>query len=300
MPPFSPIQDRPGAGHLAILLQAVWVRDLPRAVVPEELHPPALALGGELVGDLRRRGPDQGVLLRVVALHLGPHGRRRVEVQRPEGRVDDVADPVADPPGAEGQPRAPPGGHVHGVVGPAAGRAEPEVPVQLLGHGVLLLEARQLVDGAVGAPEGVAGGVHLGDLPDRPVPDPLAQRADPPRRVPLVAELRDHLGLAGGLADLANLVDRVGQGLLAVDVFAAFQCGHAGHRVRVVRRADHHGVDVLVHRVEHLAEIFESLGLGELLERAGRPALVHVAQRDDVLAADAIDVVAALPGPPRT
>lgn len=51
----------------------------------------------------------------------------------------------------------------------------------------------------------------------------------------------------------------------------------------MIGRADHDGVDLLVHLGQHLAEVAELLRLRELLKGLGRATLVDVAQRDDIL-----------------
>jgi hypothetical protein len=95
---------------------------------------------------------------------------------------------------------------------------------------------------------------------------------------------------------LPDLVDRMSQRFFAEDMLLAFHRLHADHGVRVVRRGDHDGIDLLVHRVEHLAEIAEPFGVGERFERLGRPLVVDVAQRHDVLVAE---VAGCRPSPAR-
>ena len=106
-------------------------------------------------------------------------------------------------------------------------------------------------------------------LPMAPSQIHSQKHADGVEGVPLVAHLRDDLVLLGGLHQLADLVDRVRQRLLAVDVLAALDGGHGGHRVGMVGRGDDDRVDLLVHLVEHLAEVAELLGLGIVLEGVG-------------------------------
>ena len=63
--------------------------------------------------------------------------------------------------------------------------------------------------------------------------------------------------------------------------------GLGDHGVRVVGRADHHGVDPVANLVEHPAEVVECLGLGMALGGLAQVMLVDVAEGDDVLAARA-------------
>jgi len=255
----------------------------PAAVVPGELHRGQLAPRGELVAHLQ---PSRRA--------LGVHGRaggldaRRVpQLQRPERQVHVVAAEVAQPAAAEVPPASPPPGQVAGVVRPLGGRAEPQVPAQVLRHG----------RGVLGAPHAaVADGVpdvHLADGADQAPLDDLNGAAVVAAGVDLRAHLRDELLRAGQLDQRAALVDGVGQGLLAVAVLAHSH-GH-GRRggVRVVGCADDHGVDVPAHGIQHSPEVGEGPGPGEPRGRLGEAAGVDVAQGDDVLALDAAEV-----GPP--
>ena len=117
--------------------------------------------------------------------------------------------------------------------------------------------------------------------------------------VPLVAHLRRDACRLGGLGQLAALVQRVRQRLLAVDVLAGPDRRHRGDGVDVVGRADRDGVDVLGFLVEHLAEVLVSPRLREGLERAGRAVVVDVAQGDDVGAELADVAMSPPPMPPQ-
>ncbi len=103
-------------------------------------------------------------------------------------------------------------------------------------------------------------------LADRAVADPLDQQPARLEGVPLVAHLRDDLVLLGGLGHGTAFGDRVGQGLLAVDVLAMADGRDGRDRMVMVGRGDHHGIDLLVQLVEHLAEIVERFGLGMVLQ----------------------------------
>jgi hypothetical protein len=64
----------------------------------------------------------------------------------------------------------------------------------------------------------------------------------------------------------------------------------------MVRRAHDHRIDLVVDLVEHLAEVLVPLGARELLEGFGRVEVIDVAQRDEILARDAPDIVAPASG----
>ena len=98
---------------------------------------------------------------------------------------------------------------------------------------------------------------------------------------------------------LADLADRMGQRLLAVDVLAAIDGGHRRHGVVVVGRADEDPVDILLHLVQHLAEIAELLGLGIPGQGLAGVTPIDVAQGDDVGAISCLDGVdVGAPWPP--
>ena len=211
----------------------------------------------------------EGVALRlgIVVLDLGRDGLRCAEIEGPEDRIHDVADPVADRAVAERHPAPPSARQVEGMVRPLLGRTEPEVPVEAGRNFLLLAQPRQHVDGGVDV--GTAAMDRV-DVADGAVPDPLAERADRVEGVALVAELGHDLVFLGGLHQGPDLADGVRQRLLAVDVLAPFDRGHRRHGVGMVRRADDHRVDLVAHLVEHLAVVLVHLGVGELRRRSAR------------------------------
>ena len=277
-------QDASRSRGPAVVLEHGGLGDARLAVVPDDLHGLALALGGELPGDLCAFGVAGLVLDRVVVDRLGLDAGGQAQVKCPERRVQDVADPVADRPRTEMRPPAPVPRMVERLVVVVLYRSEPQVPVDVRGHVEVLFQFGQFSDLAVDVAEGVAGQVRFGHVADCAVGDPFPDQAHVLGGVALVAYLCDYLVLDGGLAKGADLGHRVRQGLLAIHVLAALDRIHAGHRMRVVRRADDYRVDLLVELVEHLAEVGELLGLGELLESPSGAIGVDVAQADDVRA----------------
>ena len=113
--------------------------------------------------------------------------------------------------------------------------------------------------------------------------------------VDLRAHLRDGFLLGGQAAHLPHFVDRMGQRLFAIDVEPAPQRPHDGNGVRVVGRRDDDGVEVLL-LVEQLAEVDVGLGLRKALGHLAQVQRVDVAQGDDVLAGQVVDVVGPLVG----
>jgi hypothetical protein len=74
---------------------------------------------------------------------------------------------------------------------------------------------------------------------------------------PLVAHLSGHFFLLGDLAHHARFINRVSERLLAIDVFAHSHGHDTGRCVDVVRGADHDGVDLFSHLLEHLPVVFK-------------------------------------------
>jgi hypothetical protein len=89
----------------------------------------------------------------------------------------------------------------------------------------------------------------------------------PSPAVALVAHLGRDLVFMGRLGEDAGLEDGMGDRLLHIDVLAATHALHRDVGMGMVGRGDDDRVDVLL-LVQHLAEIREERGLGELLDRA--------------------------------
>jgi len=215
-------------------------------------------------------------------LGLGP--LRVPQPERPEREVHVMAAKVAERPAAEVPPSSPLAGQVARMVRPMRRRAEPQVPVQVLRHG------RGLCRALVATVAGTGPDVDLVDGADRTGPDEFH---DPPvvvAGVNLGADLGGHLLLAGQVRHDPRLLDRVRQRLLAVDVLAHPKGHGRGRGMRVVRRRDDDGVDAAVHLAKHPAEVSVAFGLGVLLGGLGKVMFVHIAEGDDVLAADAAQV----------
>ena len=181
------------------------------------------------------------------------------------------------------------------MVGPERGRAEPDVPVERRRNRG---DLGRRVD-ALGPDRAVRPAVDLEDIADSAVLDPFADQARALAGVTLVAHLGDDLGLLGGLGQEAGFLDRVGQGLLNVDMLAQLDGGHGDDGVVVVWRRHGDSIDHLF-LFQHPAEIAV---LGRLVvhrlfvgletvrpDEPGHALVVDVAEGDDVLGADAARV----------
>ena len=192
-----------------------------------------------------------------------------------------MAGPVADRAVAELHPSAPRTRQEGGAIGPLSGRTKPQVPVEQFGNLPFLPEVAQAVDARTHRPGAAMDRVYVAD---GAVADPLDKHSAALEGMALVAHLRDDLVPLSGLDHRAAFGDGVGQRLFAVHVLAMLHGRNGRDRMVMIRSANHHGVDVFVHLVEHLAEVAEPFGLGMVLECPRGIAPVHVAEGDDVVA----------------
>src|SRR2546430_7925736 len=104
-----------------------------------------------------------------------------------------------------------------------------------------------------------------------------------------IAHLGGDLVFARGERQLARFIEIVRQRFLAVNVFAEPDGGHRGDGVVVVGNRHDDGVDVLL--LKQLSEIAMLLRAGMLLSRRVEKVFVHVAEGDDVLVAQVLQVL---------
>ena len=218
------------------------------------------------------------------------------EFQCAEDGVQAVAADITQRAGAEVPPATPLEWQVRRMIRTRRGRAEPHIPIERVGNGrgvgrsVHALRPVDIVDPVEWA---IGPDVDLVNLADGSVPDRFAQQAHLLAGLALVAHLRRDLVLARRLRHRAGLIHGVRQRFLAVDMLTAFDGCHGGHRVAVVRRRDDHSVDVRILLVQHFPEVFVLPGVRVASKRSRCVAPVHVAQGDNVLALECLQV----PGP---
>ena len=130
----------------------------------------------------------------------------------------------------------------------------------------------------------------LTDLADGLFLDELNNPVDVSNCVTLDAELGGDLLFAGKVGHDPDLLNRVSHRFLAVEMFAELQCRNGGVEVGMVRGADGDRVDVLGHRIEHLAEVVELFRLGELGIGVPGAVVIDIAEGHDVLIAQCVQV----------
>ena len=204
------------------------------------------------------------------------------EFEGAEGHVDGVAGHVAEGAGAEVVPAAPFEAMIDVLFeGPLHGGSEPEVPVEVFRDGVGASGAFEALgpDGAVGPDvefEGVAEDAGLDDLDG--AAEAFASAA-------LVAHLGGKLVLPGEVAHGARLPDGLSEWLLAEDVLFGLHGHDACHAVDVVGGGNGDAVDLVVHLLEHDAEVLVVLRLGMALFDFVDVVGVDVAEGHEVAAA---------------
>ena len=109
----------------------------------------------------------------------------------------------------------------------------------------------------------------------------------------LDARLGGALGSEARRLYLARLGNGVRDRLGAIDVLVHGQAGQHQVRVPVIRRGDDQGIEVLLLLVEHLPEILVQPGVRIELEHRRGELVVEVAQRHDLFALAAVQVVPA-------
>ena len=237
--------------------------------------------------------------MRLISVDFGFHpqhglGRRvgvpeGIDLEGHERQVLGMRGPVAQVRRAEVAPRPP--RQPLGMEGAKAGRTQPQVPLQIRRHRRLALRVFLVIGPALVVPR-----VDFLDRAERPVADQLQGPAERVAGRALVAHRGGHLVLPGQLAEHARLVDRARQRLLGIHVLAGADGGGRGHRMDVVGRGHHDGVDLRAHLVDHPPEVMELLGRGDHLVSLGRALVVDVAHGDDVLGlGEAAEQLAAAP-----
>ena len=125
-------------------------------------------------------------------------------------------------------------------------------------------------------------------------PDHFAQAAGFFGGLALVAHLRGDFVLARRLGELARFPNRMGQRLLAIDMFAQLDRRHRGEGVQMIGRCRPPPRRCPSAPRASCGNPCAALAFGIFLEDAGRVRPIHVAQGDDILALDLLDVFAAL------
>ncbi len=130
---------------------------------------------------------------------------------------------------------------------------------------------------------------HFADITDHTRANRFDRLANAVARMTLVAHLRDHLVALAGFEESSRLPDVVRERLLCVNMNAALHGRKRSGEMRVVRRRDHHCIDVLVHLVEHHAEVIEErLRRAPVLHIFCAMVAIYIAERDEVFLAAAL------------
>ena len=182
------------------------------AFVPGDAYGSHIGASREMEVD--ERCSRTGLIGGAVRAGLDTEGGALVQFQHPEGWVQMVAGKVADRAGAKLPPGAPADRSVIGMIRAARHGLQPALPIEAGGHRRRFF--RSVGEAGPAASTRVGPSMHVVDITDRTVPDPLAGKADVLTGVSEVAELCSDPGLAGGFGDNAGLVDSAAEGLFTV------------------------------------------------------------------------------------
>ena len=156
--------------------------------------------------------------------------------------------------------------------------AKPQVPIDVIRHDINLVRTtRGAATPRLADPE-----MRFVHLADHAATQRRNRCAVGTVTVDLRTHLRDDASLRRQIRHLAALIQIVRDRLLTIDVLAKTHRGQRNRTMHMVGCRDNDGIDVLAHRVEHLAIVRERLGACILLGRVAKVVGVDVAQRGDV------------------
>ena len=214
------------------------------------------------------------------------------QAEGPVGNIEGVAAPVSCFTSAEVPPESPVVWAVGWAIGPCLCRPQPEIPDQLLGDRWKIGWDRRH------PPASSLKRIDLRYLPDHAALDRLNRAAHPGIGVALVSKLGSYLHPAGDPCQFPAFPGGVRQGLLAVDMFSHQHGLPCRVKVRMIGSTNYHGVDGLLHLIEHPAEITVLPGLRKARPVLTGPLLVHVTDGHDILSSYPSEISSSLPSYP--
>ena len=176
------------------------------------------------------------------------------------------------------QPRQPTGAYTGCTA--ARARAQPKIPVERRGNRRRLGRTGDPLLPHAACPIGPC--VDFAHVTYHASLNPLIREPRTFAGVTLIAHLRGNARSSGGLREFAAFLQCMSEGLLTINVLARANRSHRGHSVDMIRRADGHRVDILRFAIEHLPEVFVTLGLRVSLEGCGGTLIIDIAQRNKI------------------
>ena len=257
------------------------------AIVPGQFRGRPCAFGREFIS-------DDGPIGRSLVVHAGRpgfHACRCAQSERKKCEVHAMTGHVAQGTGSEIPKAAPFERHVSRMVWPPGSDAEPQIPIERRRHRWCLLRPLDALRPPVARP--VGPDVNLPHLAQHARLNQLHQSTRVGTAMTLIAHLRGDFVLPRDLGHLARLGHRMGERLLAINVFAHLHRHEGGRGVHVVGRRNGHGIDIPAFLLQHQSEIFELPGLRIFFECPGAVDFIHIAQGVNVLIIHVGDVAGA-------
>lgn len=137
--------------------------------------------------------------------------------------------------------------------------------------------------------------VHFTNVPDRTRLDQFHHPPVVAARADLVAHLGDAPAAPGEFGQPAGFGDGAGQRFFAVHVPASPEGRRDDDGMGVIRSADHHAVEIVT--LQQFAVVRVERRRGMALGRGRQAERIDIAEGDDVLAADGLEVLSAPPRP---
>jgi len=161
---------------------------------------------------------------------------------------------------------------------------QPSIPVERFWHLLSCAEARNFAVPLVPTALAVHVCYNFADVLNDARFGPSLKLEIIPFRMPLVAHLGDHFKLLLCGHQQFNLLVSMRHRFLNIDMFAQRHGVHTDDEVRMIRRTDADGINLVGHLVKHLAEVLEARRIRKLLHDLFRVLCAHVrvAQGDNI------------------
>jgi hypothetical protein len=133
------------------------------------------------------------------------------------------------------------------------------------------------------------------DLTDHPRTDNLHRVVNAPEHMALHTKLSSHLLIRCQTGQFAHFPHIMRHGFLEIHMLAQRHCLASWVEMRMIGRVDYHGVNFTTYPVEHFPEIVKLFCFGETVEGIAGSDFIHVAQGDDILSGNRLEIGGALP-----
>src|SRR6185503_3849036 len=153
-------EDCPGARDLLVSRKILGLGNRGVSVIPDQFDRATRLPRWKLECDFCAWRVGQAMLYEVVAGHLRLYRGRRIQIERPECRIDHVTDPIADDTAAKVHPAAPVPGHPERRVGTKRHGPDPKIVIESFRHLMNFVHLGEVGDLAIDIFESVTAGMN--------------------------------------------------------------------------------------------------------------------------------------------